>query len=148
MRLVLGALVDLVEFYARVGCQPIVRMLRHEHQRLERALTRSAGDKRSYRRLTSRVSRPNPKRNVVIAFPDRAFGVAADWYEKSDPRISDLLAHHAAALATVRLHKTSEIGRRTDGHSRKYVRRHTAQAALGIPEGEVVPAKSYELQAG
>lgn len=138
MRLVLGALVELVEFYSRVGCQPMVTLLTHEHQRLECALTRSDTGGPSYRKLEARTRGSAPRRNVVIAFPDRAFGVAADWYEMSDTPVSDLLAGDAAAVAAVRLHKTSEIKRRTDGHASKYVRRHAAQRALSLPQGEAL----------
>lgn len=146
MRLVLGALVDLVEFYSKVGSCPMAELLRHEYRRLERTATRWDEQQRPYRKLGGR-STEQGKRNVVLGFPDRAFGVVADWYDAGESKLSDLLVHHVMAVEAVRIHKTSETGRKNTGHARKYVRRHAAQRALGLPEGETQPAVAFTLKA-
>lgn len=147
MRLALGALVELFEFYAKIGSQPMAALLRHEHGRLERTLVSCQQKGRPYRQLGD-APREACSRNAVILFPDRAFGVAADWYDAGDPDLSDLLVLDATAVEAVRIHKTSETGRPSNGHARKYVRRHAAQEALGIPAGDTAPPGSYERLAG
>lgn len=146
MRIVLGTLVELVEFYSKLGNGPMTKLLRHEYRRLQRTVTRWDAHSRPYRKLRAPSSGSN-SRNAVIGFPDRAFGVAADWYDEAEPALSDLLVHHATAVEGVRIHKTSDTGRKGIGHARKYVRRHAAQRALGLSEGETVPAVGYELKA-
>jgi len=146
MRLVLGALVDLVEFYSKLGNRPMADFLRHEYRRLQRTITRWDEHARPSRELSARALETST-RNVVIRFPDRAFGVTADWYEAGDPDLSDLLVHHARAVEAVRIHKTSETGRRNTGHARKYVRRHVAQGALGLSVGEILAPVAFALKA-
>jgi hypothetical protein len=146
MRLVLGALVELVEFYAKLGDCPMADLLRHEYRRLQRTVARWDEARRPYRQLGAR-SPGASARNAVIGFPDRAFGVAADWYDAGEPDLSELLVRHAMAVEAVRIHKTSETGRKNTGHARKYVRRHAAQRALGLPEGETQPAVTFALKA-
>lgn len=146
MRLVLGALAELAEFYAKLGSRPMADFLRHEYRRLQRTLGRWDEHQRPYRKLGVRSPEAS-SRNVVIGFPDRAFGVAADWYDAADPELSNLLVQHVTSVDAVRIHKTSETGRKNTGHARKYVRRHAAQRALGLPEGEAIPAVAYALKA-
>ena len=146
MRLVMGALVELVEFYSKLGSSPMAELLRHEYRRLERAVGRGDESQRPYRSLGERCAEPGT-RNVVIGFPDRAFGIATDWYDKAEPHLCELLVRDTKAVEAVRIHKTSETGRKGRGHARKYVRRHVAQRALGLPEGDFVPAVAYELRA-
>ena len=146
MRLVLGALVELVEFYSKLGNGPMADLLRHEYRRLQRTVARWDEQGRPYRKLGLKHAVAGT-RNVVIGFPDRAFGVAADWYDTGEPDLSDLLVRHATAVEAVRIYKTAETGRKGTGHARKYVRRHSAQRALGQPAGETVPAVAYTLQA-
>lgn len=145
MRLVLGALVELYEFYSKLGSLPMAELLQHEYRRLEKAVMHWDETGRPYRRMATRPPKSDG-RNSVISFPDRAFGVAADWYDKSDSGLSNLLVRDATAIEGVRLHRTSETGRGNIGHARKYVRRHSAQEAVGVPAGETVPAVAYELR--
>ena len=129
----------------------MANLLRHEYRRLERSIARWDQERRPYRHLGARP-RQSSTRNVAISFPDRAFGVAADWYDAAESEFSDLLVRDATAVEAVRIHKTSQTGRKNAGHARKYVRRHAAQRALGLPkgdrvQGDRVPAGVLELKA-